>query len=145
MKKTLGDNRPILLVEDDQVDRMTVKRAVRKLKIGNKLQTADNGEVALEHLENNRDNLPCIILLDINMPRMNGIEFLKIIKQDDDFKSIPVIILTTSEEEKDRYESFNLSIAGYVVKPVDFDAFIQVMDVIQKYWSLMRFPNKKEQ
>lgn len=144
MSTILGDNRPLLLVEDDQVDRMTVKRAVRKLKIGNTLHTADNGEKALEYLKKNRGKLPCIILLDINMPRMNGIEFLKIIKKDDDFKSIPVIILTTSEEERDRYESFNLSIAGYVVKPVDFDAFIQVMDVIKQYWSMMRFPEKKD-
>ena len=141
MKHAIDDNRPILLVEDDEVDRMTVKRAMRKLKIGNALHFAENGEDALMYLNSNLDNLPCIILLDINMPRMNGIEFLSIIKQKPVFRKIPVIILTTSEEAQDRANAFDLSAAGYIVKPVNFELFLEVMDSIRKYWSISKFPD----
>lgn len=141
MVHAIDNNRPILLVEDDEVDRMTVKRAMRKLKIKNALHTAENGEEALHYLQNNVDKLPCIILLDINMPRMNGIEFLEIIKGKPIFRKIPVIVLTTSEEAQDRMDMFDLSAAGYIIKPVNFSHFLEVMDTIRKYWSLSKFPN----
>ncbi len=139
MKNMLDSNRPILLVEDDEVDVMTVKRAVKHLSISNPLHHAGDGEEALEYLEANQDKIPSIIILDINMPRMNGIEFLKIIKEDTRFKRIPVVVLTTSKEQQDRYETFNLSVAGYMLKPVDYDQFIEIMDTIKKYWSLSEF------
>lgn len=135
----MNTTKPILLVEDDEVDVMTVKRAIRTLKIGNKLDFAGNGEEAIEYLEDCEDDLPCIILLDINMPRMNGIEFLSHIKKDERFKRIPVIILTTSQEEQDRYASFNLSAAGYMLKPVDFKRFLSMMSAIKNYWSMSEF------
>ncbi len=136
------ENKPILLVEDDEIDIMTVKRAVKTLKIPNPLHLANNGEEALEYLEENATQLPGIIILDINMPRMNGIEFLNIIKKDHRYLRIPVIVLTTSKEHQDRYESFNLNVAGYMIKPVIFDEFVKVIDIIHKYWSTSRHPNE---
>lgn len=135
------DNKPILLVEDDEIDIMTVKRAVKTLKVRNPLHLAANGEEALEYLEENAHNLPGIIILDINMPRMNGIEFLNIIKKDERFLRIPVVVLTTSKEHQDRYESFNLNVAGYMIKPVIFEEFVKVIDLIHKYWSTSKHPD----
>ncbi len=135
------DNRPILLVEDDEIDIMTVKRAVKSLKITNPLDVTNNGEEALEYLEENANQLPSIIILDINMPRMNGIEFLNIIKKDHRFLRIPVVVLTTSKEHQDRYESFNLNVAGYMIKPVIFDDFVKVIDIIHRYWSTSKHPD----
>ena len=94
----MRNSKPILLVEDDRVDAMTVKRALKDLNVTNLLVHTLNGEEALEYLTGEGNERPCIILLDLNMPRMNGIEFLKIIKADDELKKIPVVVLTTSEE-----------------------------------------------
>ena len=124
----------ILLVEDDAVDVMTVKRAFKHLEIKNPLEVAENGEVALEWLNANRDELPCLILLDLNMPRMNGIEFLKNVKQDPQLKMIPVVVLTTSEDQQDRIESFKLSVAGYMVKSYSYPKFLNVISSINNYW-----------
>lgn len=135
----IGNNNPILLVEDDEVDIMTVKRAVKEVGIDNSIHTAQNGELALEYLEE-AELMPSIILLDINMPRMNGLEFLEVIKSDKRFKRIPVIILTTSQEDQDRYKSFDLQAAGYMLKPVDYNQFIKLMKTIQEYWSISKFP-----
>ena len=130
----------ILLVEDDQVDVMTVKRALRELRVANPLHTAGNGEEALAFLRSPEHELPGIILLDLNMPRMNGIEFLRIAKQDDDLKKIPVVVLTTSAEEQDRVESFKLGVAGYMLKPVDYRQFVDVVRTIDLYWTLSELP-----
>ncbi len=135
----IDSNRPVLLVEDDEIDVMTVKRAVKDLNITNPLHIAGNGEEGLKYLEKHQSELPSIILLDINMPRMNGIEFLKQIKSHSDFKRIPVIILTTSKEEQDRYDSFNLSAAGYMLKPVDYTKFVELFRAIEVYWTLSEF------
>lgn len=134
-------HRHILLVEDDEVDRMTVKRAVRKLKIPNKLVTAENGEEALTVLRESAE-LPWFILMDINMPRMNGIELLKVMKSDERLKIVPIIMLTTSAQDEDRYESFKHSVAGYVIKPVEFENFVKVIDRIHKYWLLVESPDE---
>lgn len=136
----ISNNTPILLVEDDQVDILTVKRAVKEVGISNPLHVCENGEEALEYLEE-AEVLPSIILLDINMPRMNGLEFLEHAKNDDRFKRIPVIVLTTSQEDQDRYRSFDLNAAGYMLKPVDYDQFTALMSSIENYWSLSKFPS----
>jgi CheY-like chemotaxis protein len=128
--------KPILLVEDDQVDAMTVKRALKDLNVTNRLDISNHGEEALNFLRNDRNQKPGIILLDLNMPRMNGIEFLKIVKRDESFKRIPVVVLTTSKEEQDRIESFELGVAGYMIKPVDYLQFVEVMRAIDMYWTL---------
>jgi CheY-like chemotaxis protein len=133
-------NKPILLVEDDMIDAMTVKRALRELNVINPVVSVENGEEALEYLRDEKNEFPGIILLDLNMPRMNGIEFLKISKNDDDLKHIPVIVLTTSLEEMDRVDTFNLGVAGYMVKPVDYKQFVEVIKAIKLYWSLSELP-----
>jgi CheY-like chemotaxis protein len=133
----------ILLVEDDDVDAENVVRAFKKNRIANMLFITVNGEDALAFLRN-EDNYsdkekfprPSIILLDLNMPVMNGIEFLKVIKDDPHLKNIPVVVLTTSREENDRVESFNLSVAGYIIKPVDFNKFVEVVKAFDVYWTL---------
>jgi len=129
-------NIPILLAEDDQVDVMTVKRALKDINVTNPLIVVNNGEEALEYLNNDNNEKPGIILLDINMPKMNGIEFLKATKNDDDIKRIPVVVLTSSEEEQDKVDSFNLSVAGYMIKPVDYLQFVEVVRTINLYWTV---------
>lgn len=139
---------PILLVEDDQVDVMTVKRAFREAKITNLLFVVGNGEEALNFLRHggayakpdNPAPRPGIILLDLNMPVMDGIEFLKIVKNDDDLKRIPVVVLTTSTEESDRLKSYDFSVAGYIAKPVDFKKFVEAIRIIDLYWTLSELP-----
>lgn len=131
---------PILLVEDDRVDAMTVKRALRELHVTNPLTTVGNGEEALAYLRDGDNPRPGIILLDINMPKMNGIEFLRVAKADDTLKNIPVIVLTTSREEQDRFATFDLGVAGYMVKPVDYLQFVEVIRTIHLYWTLSELP-----
>lgn len=130
----------ILLVEDDSVDAMTVRRALREINVTNPLAVAGNGEDALEYLRNNANEKPCIILLDLNMPKMNGIEFLEIMKQDGRLKAIPVVVLTTSRGEQEKTESFNLGVAGYMIKPVDYRQFVEMMRTINLYWTISELP-----
>lgn len=111
----------ILLVEDDQLDVISVERSLSKLEREYELYTAFNGIEALEILKNNSTRLPDVILLDLNMPKMNGIEFLQIIKADDQLKNIKVFIMTTSGEEADRRTAEELGIAGYLLKPLNFN------------------------
>jgi len=99
--------RTILLVEDDRVDAMTVKRAMKEINITNPLEIARDGEDALAYLRDERNERPCIILLDLNMPKMNGIEFLNILKQDPVLKRIPVIVLTTSKKIRIESQALN--------------------------------------
>lgn len=133
-------NKTILLVEDDMIDAMTVKRALKELNVLNPVDTVENGEEALAYLRDDKNELPGIILLDLNMPRMNGIEFLGIAKKDNQLKQIPVIVLTTSLDEIDRIDTFSLGIAGYMVKPVDYIQFVEVIKAIKLYWSLSELP-----
>ena len=133
--------KPILLVEDDNVDVMTVKRALKDIKVTNGLTHVTNGEEALEYLRGQDSKMPCIVLLDLNMPKMNGIEFLKIVKADEELKKIPVVVLTTSGEEQDKIESFKLSVAGYIVKPADYKKFIEAVKTLELYWTLSELLN----
>jgi len=136
----MNSDRPILLIEDDRVDAMTVERALQEIKITNRLDISGNGEEALAFLRDPENELPCIILLDVNMPRMNGIEFLEVVKQDSVLRSIPVVVLTTSTEERDKVNSFKLGVAGYMVKPVDYEQFVEVVKTIDMYWTLSELP-----
>lgn len=133
--------KPILLVEDDTIDAMTVKRAFKELKVINPLAHALNGEDALAYLRQGEGENPCVILLDLNMPKMNGVEFLKIAKDDPSLKKIPVVVLTTSNEERDIIESFKLGVAGYIVKPVDYRKFVEAIKTIDLYWTLSELPD----
>jgi len=132
--------RPILLVEDDNVDTMTVKRSLEDLNVLNPLAIAPNGEEALEYLRDDSNKKPCVILLDLNMPRMNGIEFLKVVKEDDHLKLIPVVVLTTSDAFEDKMATFGLSAAGYIIKPTDYKKFVEAMRTINIYWTLSELP-----
>ncbi len=136
----------ILLVEDDEVDVMNVKRAFKKHKITNPLYIAGNGLEALDMLRWQNGQPPEVpetrrlILLDLNMPKMNGLEFLHELRNDRDLKKTPVIVLTTSDEDKDRIEAYNLNVAGYILKPVTFANFAEVMVALNKYWTLCEMP-----
>ena len=133
---------PILLVEDDKVDAMTVKRALKDIKVTNGLIHTVNGEEALEYLRSEDSKKPCIVLLDLNMPKMNGVELLKIVKADEELKKIPVVVLTTSKDEQDVVESFKLSVAGYIVKPADYKKFVEAVRTIELYWTLSELPDR---
>lgn len=137
----IRSSKPILLVEDDRIDAMTVKRALKDLKVTNQLVHTVNGEEALDYLRNESNKKPCVILLDLNMPKMNGIEFLKITKGEEGLKKIPVVVLTTSREEQDVTESFNLSVAGYMVKAVDYKKLTETIRTIDLYWTLSELPD----
>jgi CheY-like chemotaxis protein len=139
----MRNSKPILLVEDDSVDAMTVQRAFKDLKVTNPLAHSINGEEALAYLKDESNKKPCVILLDLNMPKMNGTEFLKVVKADDALKKIPVVVLTTSQEERDIVESFNLCVAGYIVKPVDYKKFVEAIRTIDLYWTLSELPKEK--
>ncbi|BAZ46571.1 response regulator [Chondrocystis sp. NIES-4102] len=136
----------ILLVEDDIVDVMNVKRAFRQYKITNPLYVAHNGIEALSMLRSQPGKpaeVPTtrrLILLDLNMPKMNGLEFLQEIRQDPELKRTPVIVLTTSDEDRDRIEAYNFNVAGYILKPVTFGSFAGVMVALTNYWTLCEMP-----
>lgn len=136
----MNGGRNILLIEDDKVDALTVQRAMKEIKVSNPLVVAHNGLEGLNYLKENRSNKPCIILLDLNMPKMNGLEFLVEMKKDPEFRKIPVIVLTTSSAEPDVNKSFSIGIAGYMVKPVDYKQFIDVIKEIKLYWTLSELP-----
>ena len=132
----------VLLVEDDEVDVMNVQRTFRKMNITNPLHVAHNGREALNLLRGTDGQPPKvssdrrIILSDINMPEMNGIEFLRELRSDPDLRSIPVIVLTTSDDDQDRIDAYRLNVAGYILKPVTFTTFAEIMVTLNKYWAL---------
>lgn len=125
-----------MLIEDDNIDVIAVKRAFTDLKITNPLVCSDDGKAALEQLKNGNAQKPCLIILDLNMPKMNGFEFLHAIKSDNALKQIPVVILTTSNDKQDKIKTFESSVAGYVVKPANYSNFLEAVRTINMYWTL---------
>ncbi|QDZ39199.1 response regulator [Euhalothece natronophila Z-M001] len=136
----------ILLVEDDQVDVMTVQRAFKKNNLLEKhrLFIAYNGIEALSLLKGkSNEKMPPdnrLVLLDLNMPKMGGIEFLHQLRADPSLQATSVIVLTTSDEDRDRVEAYKLNVAGYIIKPVTFDKFVDMIAVIDQYWQLNQLP-----
>jgi CheY-like chemotaxis protein len=135
----------ILLVEDDELDVMNVRRAFQKNNIVNPLHVASNGVEALEMLrgQNGRTQIPPqrrIVLLDLNMPKMGGIEFLREIRKDPDLRMLTVVVLTTSDEERDKVEAYRLNVAGYILKPVTLSAFVETIATLNKYWMVNELP-----
>jgi CheY-like chemotaxis protein len=135
----------LLLIDDDEVDVMTVKRAFKKNNITNPLYVVGNGVEALALLrsDNLHERLPGsrrLILLDLNMPKMGGIEFLRELRADPNLRLLPVIVLSTSNEDKDKVEAYNLNVAGYIIKPVTFSKFVEAMATLNKYWMLNELP-----
>lgn len=125
----------ILLIEDDSIEIMKIHRAIATLDLDHEITEANNGMDALEIL-NNMDNLPDIILLDLNVPKMNGIEFLSVMKESTILRSIPTIILTTSKNRKDLLDCYKFGIAGYLIKPLKYEDYILKIEKLLSYWSI---------
>ncbi len=140
----------ILLVEDDPGDQKLIKVSLKKQKIANELYIVGSGEEAMEFLYHRGKHsvgtpLPDLILLDLKMPGMGGKEFLRRIKQDEKMKKIQVVILTSSDSEKDILDSYNLQASGYVKKPVELEDFKRVVKEIEAYWFIIcKLPPKEE-
>ena len=134
----------ILLVEDDEVDVMAVKRALRELKIANPLFRAADGIDGLEMLRglNGKKKLPrpYVVLLDLNMPRMGGLEFLEVLRSDPALSKTVVFVLTTSDAPEDRNAAYEKYISGYVVKMQAGESFIEAISMIEHYWKIIEFP-----
>jgi CheY-like chemotaxis protein len=134
----------LLLVEDDEVDVQGLKRAFAKSRIGNPITVARDGIEALEFLrgENGRSKLskPHLILLDLNMPRMNGLEFLEAIRADEDLKRSIVFMITTSKAEEDKARAYAQNVAGYIVKQDPANTFMQAVALMEHFWKIVEFP-----
>lgn len=131
----------VLVVEDDLVDVKNIQRAFEKGRIANPLFYAEDGLQGLETLRG--DGMPRerrLVLLDINMPRMNGLEMLAELRKDPQLKATPVVVLTTSNDDRDRVEAYDLGVAGYLLKPVSFEAFVELMGAMNRYWALVEMP-----
>ena len=124
----------ILLLEDDQIEVMKLKRTIKKLDLHHELVEAQNGEDALEILKNST-SLPNIIFLDLNMPKINGLEFLKILKSDPVLRYLPTIILTTSSNRKDVLACYEIGVAGYILKPLKYTEYTNKIEKVLSYWS----------
>lgn len=134
----------LILVEDDDIDVMNVRRALERAHVTNPVFVANNGVEALELLRG--DQVPKdrrLVLLDLNMPRMNGIEFLKELRNDPSLRSTPVVVLTTSDDDRDKMQAYDLNVAGYLLKPVTFVNFVDVMAALNKYWALIEMPDAR--
>lgn len=136
----------ILMVEDDPRDVELIMTALEEHNLANEVVVAKNGEEALDYLYY-RENFqlrpngnPVLVLLDLKMPKVNGLEVLRQIRSDDKLKMIPVVVLTSSREEKDWIESYKLGINGYVVKPVDFHEFVDAVRDLGVFWALVNEP-----
>lgn len=138
----------VLLVEDDEVDIMNVKRSFKKNNINNPLYVAKNGLEALNMLSGkDPDNFvpaPRIVLLDINMPKMGGIEFLTELRKDAALRPTTVFVMTTSNEDSDKIAAYNLNVAGYILKPLSFEGFVNAVSILNHYWQLCELPNTIE-
>lgn len=133
---------PILLVEDNPVDLDLTLRAFSSQKFNNPIDVARDGEEALDYLEKleQGSQLPLVILLDLKLPKINGLKVLEVIKKHPVLKTIPVVILTTSSESADVETAYQLGVNSYIVKPVDFGKFVEVAKQIELYWCLLNQP-----
>jgi len=139
---TENTTNPILIVEDNPIDLDLTLRAFAVKKLSNPILVARDGEEALQYMERweQGELWPVVILLDLNMPKINGLEVLQKIKSHPDFKAIPVVILTTSSESSDLQAAYRLGANSYIVKPVDFEKFLDVANHIDLYWRVINKP-----
>jgi CheY-like chemotaxis protein len=137
----MKDSQPILLLEDDEIDVAAIKRALKELNIKNPLVVCENGAKGLEWLHANLNALPAVIISDIDMPVMNGFEFLDKVKHDPDLLQLPVVILSTFREESDRANAFKRGVAGYMLKPIDTTKYLTIMETIAAYWRSSELPS----
>ncbi len=133
-----------LIVEDSELDAEKIVRSMRRLSMTNKTLRVRNGEEALDVLRgtNGRTRLvaPYIILLDINMPKMNGLEFLQVLRSDDDIAHSPVFMLTTSDSQRDIDAAYRFNVCGYIVKPVKTEQMVAALDTLNLYWNVTELP-----
>ncbi|NYB51884.1 MAG: response regulator [Methanobacteriaceae archaeon] len=137
----------ILLVEDNPTDAELTMRALKRKNLANKLVWVKDGEQALnfiyaqgQYADRDPQDLPKLILLDLRMPKVDGLEVLKTIKADERTSKIPVVVLTSSQEDRDIVESYKLGVNSYVSKPVEFDDFIEAVSTLGLYWMLINKP-----
>jgi CheY-like chemotaxis protein len=138
-----GTEVQIVLVEDDSVDAEAVRRAFRKQRIAKTIEVCQDGESALDYLRSRRRGpaaRPCMILLDLNMPRMNGIEFLQEVRSDPDLQDSVVFVLTTSDHERDKRDAYAYNVAGYLVKSRVGEDFVDVLRLLEQYWRIVELP-----
>ncbi|MFV1871928.1 MAG: response regulator [Oleiphilus sp.] len=140
------DYRPILLVEDNPIDLDLMLRAIKKHNMVNDIQVARDGDEALDYLPKWEQDktLPCVILLDLKLPKVSGLDVLKQLKSNPVSASIPVVILTSSSEDKDIETAYALNANSYIVKPVSFDKFVEVAKQIELYWVLLNESPRKQ-
>jgi CheY-like chemotaxis protein len=141
---TMAPSVNLLLVEDDEVDVQGLRRAFNRSRIGNPITVARDGIEALEILrgQNGHQKLPKphLVLLDLNMPRMNGIEFLEAIRNDEELKSTVVFMITTSKAEEDKQRAYGHNVAGYIVKQDPANTFVEAVSLLEHYWKIVEFP-----
>ncbi|MEO9475706.1 MAG: response regulator [Cyclobacteriaceae bacterium] len=124
----------VLFIDDDSIERMKFKRTVDSSGLNVSISEVSNGEKALKALHEGA--LPHVILLDLNMPRINGVEFLKILKSDVSLRHIPIVILTTSKNQRDLLKCFDIGIAGYILKPLKYEEYEERIKTVLSYWSI---------
>ena len=132
----------ILLVEDDDIDAMIVERAFKKLRIVNPIVRAKDGILALELLRSTTISRPYIILLDLNMPRMGGLEMLEELRGDKNLTNNVVFVLTTSKDDEDKFAAYSQNIAGYILKESLQDGFVDLVKLLDHYWRIVELPER---
>lgn len=138
----MGNAAEILLVEDNPNDAELAIRALKKNNLANNLVHLEDGQEALDYLYDENNEMPKLILMDVKMPRVDGIEVLRKLKSDDKRKIIPVVMLTSSKEDKDIIDAYNLGVNAYIVKPVDFDQFVKAVTQLGFFWMILNQPPK---
>ena len=133
----------ILLVEDSMDDANLTIRTLQKHRLANNLLHVQDGEEALRYLFDEQNTMPKVILLDLKMPKVDGIEVLKQLKADEEKKLIPIVVLTSSREERDIINSYKLGVNAYIVKPVDFDQFAKAVADLGLFWLVLNQPPAK--
>ena len=140
-----GETVTVLLVDDDKIDRIAIRRSFQQLKIANPIIEAGDGIEALDRLrgENGAEKVPrpCMVLLDLNMPRMNGIEFLAALRADPSLRREIVFILTTSSAEEDRARAYDKNVAGYLLKQHVGQRFLEEVSMLSHFWRVVQFPS----
>ena len=142
----------ILMADDDPDDRLLTADALKEARLINDIRFVENGSELLEYLRKQGKYAspadaprPGLILLDLNMPKMDGRTVLKELKQDPDFRAIPVVVLTTSKDDEDVYRSYDLGVNSYIVKPVTFEALVDILQTLEKYWfEIVELPPQRE-
>jgi two-component system response regulator len=143
ISKDMRNVAEILLVEDNPNDAELTIRALKKNNLANNLVHLEDGQEALDYLYNENNEMPKLILMDVKMPRVDGIEVLRRLKSDEKRKIIPVVMLTSSKEDKDIIDAYNLGVNAYIVKPVDFDQFVKAVTELGFFWLILNQPPSK--